>query len=118
MTVLPAFVFLLEDLPHYLRSGGPEVLILAEKFEDQLMELRILEIPLQGSRVSAPTKHVPLGLEEVLPVVSHEGDEGSHAPHVSRGGGVLIISTEDLRSEIADSSSRLGFVVQGGGSLS
>ena len=89
-----------------------------QKWKNENMELVRLELPCQGTLDPFPAEDVPRGPEEVLPVVSHEGDEGSHAPHVSRGGGVLIISTEDLRSEIADSSSRLGFVVQGGRSLS
>ena len=98
-------------------GGRSLVLVNTEERPDQGVELRVLELPLHGTLLSLPPEHVLLGPEEMLPVVGDVGEDSSQTPHVSRGGDVRIIS-ENLGSQVADSSSSCGgVVVHGGGSL-
>ena len=87
------------------------VLVYREERQNQGVELGILELPLHGTLPSLPVEHVLLGPEEMLPTVGDEGEDSSQTPHVSRGGNVRIISSEDLGSQVADSSSIRGGVV-------
>ena len=95
--------------------AGSLVFVDTEKREDEIMKLRVLELSLHGTPQSSPPEHVPLSPEEVLPVVSDEGEDSSEAPHIS-GGRDVGISSEDLGRQIADGSPNLGgAVVHGGG---
>ena len=99
-------------------SAGSLVFVDTEKREDEIMELRVLELSLHGTPQSSPPEHVPLSPEEVLPVVNNVGEDSSETPHVSGGRDVGIISSEHLGRQIADgTTARVGVVVHGGGSL-
>ena len=98
-----------------LLGGRSLVFVNTEEREDLGVKLGILELPLHGTPLSLPLEHVPLGPEEMLPVVSDVGEDSPQTPHVCRGVDVRIIS-ENLRSHVADTStSWSGVVVHGGG---
>ena len=86
-------------------SGGSEVLLNTEEFEDDIMELGVLEIPPHGTLDSSPGKDVPLGPEEMLPVIGNVGEDSAQTPHVSRGLDVRVVSSENLRGQVADGAS-------------
>ena len=82
------------------------------------MKLRMSELSPHGTPVSSPVEDVPLSPEEMLPVVSDVGEDSSETPHISRGGDVGIISSQNLRSQVTDTAVNLrGAVVHGGGCL-
>ena len=85
-----------------------------EQVEDELMELRILELSPHGALDSPPAEDVPLSPEEVLSVVRDVDEDSSHAPHIGLGRDVRI-SLQSLWGQIADSSSPdlRGVVVHG-----
>ena len=100
-----------------LLSRRSVVLVNTEQRQDEIMK-RMSELSPHGTAVSSPVEDVPLPPEEMLPVVSNVGDESSKTPHISRGGDVRIISSENLGSQVAHSStSRGAVVVHGGGAL-
>ena len=98
-------------------SAGSLVFVDTEKREDEIMELRVLELSLHGTPQSSPPEHVPLSPEEVLPVVGDVGEDSPKTPHVSGGGDVGIISPKDLGRQIADVHVVVLAVVHGGGGL-
>ena len=101
-----------------LLGGRSLVFVNTEERQDQGVELGILELPHDRTHLPSPIEHLQHVPEEMLPVVGDVGEDSSKTPHVSRGCDVGIISTEDLRSQVADSSnSRGGMVVHGRGGL-
>ena len=101
-----------------LQGGRSLVFVNTEEREDQGVKLGILELPLHGTPRSLPLEHVPLGPEEMLPVVSDVDEDSSQTPHISRGGDVRIISSQNLRGQIADCPINLrGAVVHSRGRL-
>ena len=66
------------------------------------MKRRIFECSLYGTLVATPAEDIPLSSEEMLPVISNEGDDSAETPHISRGGDVTIISSQNLRSQVTD----------------
>ena len=78
---------------------------------------RMSELSPHGTAVSSPVEDVPLPPEEMLPVVSNVGDESSKTPHISRGGDVRIIISQNLWSQVADSTYLGSDVVHGGGGV-
>ena len=95
------------------------VLVNTEERQDQGVELGILELSLHGTLLSLPLEHVHSTPEEMMSVVGGVGDDGSHAPHVRRGGDVRVVSSENLRGQVADSATtgNSGVVVHGRGCL-
>ena len=83
------------------------------------MELRIFEFSPYGTAVSYPAGDFHRRPEEMLPVVSDVGEDSPEAPHISRGGDVIVISPQNLRSQVADSTTVnfRGAVVHGGWGL-
>lgn len=70
-------------------------MLVVEQRLNNVVQLGISDHPLHGT----PDGHVQLLLEEMLPVVSTEGDDTFQAPHVSRGGDVGIkVSNLDVNS--------------------
>ena len=114
VVMLPLGIFI--SVFEKLQGGRSLVFVNTEEREDQGVKLGILELPLHGTPRSLPLEHVPLGPEEMLPVVSDVGEDRPQTPHVGRGVDVRIISSEDLRSQVADSSTTWsGVVVHGRG---
>ena len=64
-------------------GGRSSVFVKTEERQDKGMELWVLELPLHGTLLSLPLEHVPLSLEEMLPVVGDEREDSSETPHVS-----------------------------------
>ena len=94
--LLPIEVF--AAILRHLLGGGPLVLVVTEKGEDEVVKLGVLEVSPHGTPKWPPSKDVTLRPEEMLPVISNVGEDSSQAPHVSRGRDVRIISSENLRS--------------------
>ena len=108
---------MLELILENLLSSWSAVFVNTEQREDEVMK-GILELPPHGSPAVSPVEHVPLSPEEMLPVVGDVGEDSPQTPHISRGGDVEIISSQNLRGQIADSAAKLrGDVVHGGGGL-
>ena len=83
---------MIRGLLENLLSRRSLVFVKTEEGQDQLVNLVILEFSLQWTLHILPLIDVLLRVEEVLPVVGDVGDDGSQAPHVSRGGDVTVIS--------------------------
>ena len=100
-----------------LISGRSLVFVNMKQRLDQVMELRMLELSLDGTPDSSPSEDIHFGPEEMLPVVGNVGEDSPKTPHVSRGCDVTTFS-ENLGSQVADSSAiRGGVVVHGRGGL-
>ena len=97
-----------------LLGGGSLVLFVAEKGEDEIMELRVLERSPHGTPQWSPSEDVSLRPEEMLPVIGNVAEDSSQAPHVSRGRDVRILS-QNLRGEVTDGATNLGGDVVHGG---
>ena len=67
-----------------------------------MMKFRIFEFSFHWAFFASPVEHIPLVPEEILPVVSDIGDNSTKTPHISRGGDMRVISSQNLRSEITD----------------
>ena len=80
---------------------------------------RIFELSPHGTMVSSPLEDITFSPEEMIPVVSDVGEDSPEAPHISRGGDVIVISPQNLRSQVADSTTVnfRGAVVHGGWGL-
>ena len=72
-----------------------------EERQDKIMK-RIFELSPNGTLASTRVEHVPLRPEEMLPVVSDVGEDSSQTPHISRGGDVRVISSQNLRGQVTD----------------
>ena len=100
-----------------LLSSWSAVFVNTEQRQNQTMK-RILEKSPYWTPGSTPFEDVPLFPEKMLPVISDVGEDCSQTPHISRGGDVRIVSSQNLGSEIADGPTNLGgAVVHGGGGL-
>ena len=92
-----------------------------EQRQDEIVKLRISELSPHGTFGSSPVENIPLIPEEMLPVVSDVGEDSSKTPHIGRGGDVTIVSSENLRSQVADGFDLAidlgGAVVHGRGGL-
>ena len=75
----------------------------------------IFELSSHGTPADSPGEHVSLSPEEMLPVVGNVSEDSPQAPHISRGGDVTVISSQNLRGQIA--GCLVGAVEHGGGGL-
>ena len=106
------FQLILEDL----FSSWSVVFVDTKERQDKIVK-RIFELSLHRTLVSSPVEHVPLRPEEMLPVVSDVDNESPQAPHIGRGGNMRIVSPQNLRSQVADSTNLGGDVIHGGRGL-
>ena len=98
-------------------SSWSALFVNTEQRQDEIVE-RMYELSPHGTMFSSPVEHVPLSPEEMIPVVSDVGEESSQAPHISRGGDVRVISSQNLRSQVAGCPTNMSStVVHGGGGL-
>ena len=113
----PSPLWVLKLILENLFSSRSVVFVHTKQRQDKIMK-RIFELPSHGTPVSSPVEHVPLSPEEMLSVVSDVGEDSSQAPHISRGADVRVVSSQNLRGQIADPPTNLGgSVVHGAGSL-
>ena len=110
--LLPIEVF--AAILRHLLGGGPLVLVVTEKGEDEVVKLGVLEVSPHGTPKWPPSKDVSLSPEEMLPVIGNVAEDSSQAPHVSRGRDVRILS-QNLRGEVTDGATNLGGDVVHGG---
>ena len=93
------------------------VLVNTEQRQDKIVK-RIFALSLYRTPHSFPSENIPLRSEEMLPVVGDVGEDSSETPHVSRGGDVSVVSSQNLGSQVADCTTELGgAVVHRGGGL-